>query len=795
MSTVATFPLSGGVAGAGGGSPTAQGRLDDAQKLLDGAITKAELLDTWRRVVSEEYRQAIEDDPRKTFALIRGQACPYFWVAEKLFEALRARYYRAWPDQGDPPASSGVFATATVSIRRTKDLDFGIEIAPGKLRLEGSQGRFYQNSGFVEWKPFQDKDQDVPFEAENPGFFYNLDFIAGPLGTITNQDGTVDTDAIDIEDLSKERTGDRADIVVGVSTTIEDATLSDRFFASDVGLYLRIDSGTNSGRVLRIQGFKESVLENPTGFFPRQLTLIDTPFVVQVSSAQADDGGAFTDQTSEARDYVVADDVTLLPAAPAVGDAYYLGGPLVFGGARIFVSTPGVAATDWIGVWEYFDGASYTALSGVTDATDAFRSAGDNAVTFTVPGDWATDTINSVTAFHIRFRLTTVTAITTQPLGTYAVLLQVATLTADTDVSWTMLDFGDLGLSLFSVPAFDGGRDDDLFLMGDDRGLYRQTNESDDAFRERAAVLDDSVTPAAINRAVNRFLQPFGETGLAFDTGVEAPRERIYKVKAAQLDDGGVFTDQTTAAQDHSTLDDMTLLPATAAAADAYYFTLDDPFTTIRLQMSTAGVGDWTLVWEYFDGTSFVALSNLVDPSDSFRLTGSHDITFDEPEVWPKSTVNSVFGRHVRARVTAVTTTTVQPLAAGVRLTRSVIDQFDGFFMDIDALDYYEDPTDSYPVNQFKLLLSEGELRGWFFVLLPFLSQEDVSIFLDDGPTTELSPGEFIGSASESGFMDIASEASDEVYAQIFDQLTRIRAGGHGFTFIRVVDTTTNPCP
>lgn len=134
----------------------------------------------------------------------------------------------------------------------------------------------------------------------------------------------------------------------------------------------------------------------------------------EVKAAVADDGGAQTDETTEANNDT-ADDLTLLPAAPATGDAYYIGGYGTFQGATINVSTAG-AGTYGL-TWEYWDGAAWSALSNVTDDTNDFTTGGSNDVTWDVPGDWATTTVNSVEAYFVRVRVSSFTDLTTQPLG------------------------------------------------------------------------------------------------------------------------------------------------------------------------------------------------------------------------------------------------------------------------------------------------------------------------------------------------------------------------------------------
>jgi hypothetical protein len=106
-------------------------------------------------------------------------------------------------------------------------------------------------------------------------------------------------------------------------------------------------------------------------------------------AAIADDGGAFTDETDEANN-ATTNDMTLMPASPVVGDAYIFGHHEQFGQLKLDITTLGTGGTI---TWEYWNGA-WTALSGVTDGTNSFANSGINIVSWTIPGDWATSTIN-----------------------------------------------------------------------------------------------------------------------------------------------------------------------------------------------------------------------------------------------------------------------------------------------------------------------------------------------------------------------------------------------------------------
>lgn len=235
--------------------------------------------------------------------------------------------------------------------------------------------------------------------------------------------------------------------------------------------------------------------------------------IIPPSEALQDDGGVFTDFTAEALSTVV-DDVPLLPAVPVVNDAFYFGLDLArFSSVRFLLTTPAVG--DHVIQWEYLDdGAIWQPLPDLNDGTDGFRNGGVRTVSWTPPDDWATF-VSPVTAtplFFVRARLVSFTGIATVPL---AATVQVGALLDDGTVKWTLYDFGPdkIGLELVEVEAFSGGRDDDLFVLGDERGIYRQPGETDEVFRDRVSRLADVVSPNAILSQLNRILRPLGFKG------------------------------------------------------------------------------------------------------------------------------------------------------------------------------------------------------------------------------------------------------------------------------------------
>ncbi len=148
---------------------------------------------------------------------------------------------------------------------------------------------------------------------------------------------------------------------------------------------------------------------------PETITLVVDNFSVCV----ADDGGALTTQTSEAASITV-NDLTLLPAAPVQEDAYYFGAASKFTYIYVHIGTNG--AGTWTITWEYYNGATWVALSIADEDINSFKGGtGVRYVSFSAPASWATTTINSIAnTYWVRARLSAYTAITTQPKGNQA---------------------------------------------------------------------------------------------------------------------------------------------------------------------------------------------------------------------------------------------------------------------------------------------------------------------------------------------------------------------------------------
>ncbi len=150
-----------------------------------------------------------------------------------------------------------------------------------------------------------------------------------------------------------------------------------------------------------------------------QYAAIDSFNMPTLQSCRKDDGGAFTNYTTAAKDDT-RDDVLPLRAAPAVGDAIYVGCSSKFRCLGVLTSIAGVGG--WTVTWEYWNGAAYVPIPGLTDETVGFTVFGIKMVYWAAaPADWQPDVINGAGPYyHVRGRLSAYPGpMTTQPKVTW----------------------------------------------------------------------------------------------------------------------------------------------------------------------------------------------------------------------------------------------------------------------------------------------------------------------------------------------------------------------------------------
>ena len=121
-------------------------------------------------------------------------------------------------------------------------------------------------------------------------------------------------------------------------------------------------------------------------------------------------------------------------------------------------------------------------------------------------------------------------------------------------------------------------------------------------------------------------------------------------------DDGGVLTGETGDANDPGT-NDVTLLATPMTVGDALYVGYRYRFSSTRIKYSTRGDGVGVVTWEYWNGTAWAALPQVVDGTANFtQPAGTYDVSWLTPAVWEPTEVLGLNLFWVRARVSAVTT-------------------------------------------------------------------------------------------------------------------------------------------
>ena len=141
-------------------------------------------------------------------------------------------------------------------------------------------------------------------------------------------------------------------------------------------------------------------------------------------------------------------------------------------------------------------------------------------------------------------------------------------------------------------------------------------------------------------------------------------------VGVAIADDGGVQTNETAAANSAGA-GDMTLGPALAVKDDAYYIGSRIPFSGVNLTISQIAK-DCTIVWEYYNGSTWATITGLVDGTTGLTVIGANNITFTPPVDWAKNTLTAGNKYYcIRARFSVVGGGYQQPLGTRAYINTS----------------------------------------------------------------------------------------------------------------------------
>lgn len=459
-------------------------------------------------------------------------------LASAIYQRQQSRFLRSHSSAGDQPASGWRRAAGYLRVQRTLDLTESRRLASGSMILDGPGGRRYSNVNDIFFDELETEARELYFACTVPGEIGNLDAYADADGLLTDEgigDAPNTPAYLSHANLSADRANTGGTIEVSADvlspSTIFDSGYPDQFLPQHKNLYVEIvdsDQPANVGRRLRIIAHQSPLVEDPvdTGLYPTSITVDDTPVYQNLKSVKLDDGGVFSDYTTEAADDT-PDDVPLLPAPATPGDILYIGAARPFTGVAVAVTTPAIGTFTLM--WQYFDGAFWVAFPFV-DGLAQWTTQGEGEVTWSPLTGWQPTVVDGFTAFWVRVRVQSVTILTQAPIAAKLQAIFYSKLEPGT-CHWRVLDWRDLGFDLERIDVMSGGRDAILDQIAEERGASpRQTGEGgsddidtvdnrdgDERFRQRISELADVVTPGAIARAVSRALEPYGVDGLAID--------------------------------------------------------------------------------------------------------------------------------------------------------------------------------------------------------------------------------------------------------------------------------------
>jgi hypothetical protein len=235
-------------------------------------------------------------------------------------------------------------------------------------------------------------DANITINIQNSGDVPSIRKAAGYTGTVTiNNAVTVKVSGVT----------EGAAITVIADETVGTLT------AGDVILSGRADS---TGKV-QTTSFNYEAAFNPTG-----VDVIVTARSQGIAiSARQSDNGVFTDFTTAAMNSTSAD-VTFFPASEVANqDSFYIGHTEQFGAMKLDIST--AATGTYTIAYQYWNGSTWASLTGVTDNTSSLSVTGENKVSWTIPGNWATSTQDGAGPYYyIRIMLTS-GSFTVNPIG------------------------------------------------------------------------------------------------------------------------------------------------------------------------------------------------------------------------------------------------------------------------------------------------------------------------------------------------------------------------------------------
>lgn len=173
---------------------------------------------------------------------------------------------------------------------------------------------------------------------------------------------------------------------------------------------------------------------------------------------------------------------------------------------------------------------------------------------------------------------------------------------------------------------------------------------------------------------------------------------------------GPTFVDETVDFNDGGA-GDWDVFPALEAVGDYAAFGFPEQFVKLTVDSTggTAGV-DGVVQWEYWNGTAWTALDNVVDGTSSFTaaLGSGQEVSWDLPTDWMPLTLGGSGGDlfYVRARITTVYTT-------NPAYSQGTVAGDGGYTQALDAILAF-DPTSFYFINiESRVVDDISEAAAW----------------------------------------------------------------------------------
>ena len=239
--------------------------------------------------------------------------------------------------------------------------------------------------------------QDITVVGGVKVFFTETGGVERDLGNIVGDSVSLTRDTEELEHFTNRSGQRRKDKVITVTESAQIDFQLDEINIDNLRYFFK------GGAISNVGAGTTAIVDQKETLAGELYNGVDYPGLTSVSMRQFLDYVYLFDGTSTYTDHSVeADTAAGTPFAinADAGDFLYCGKLTQFKELAIDIAT---AMTGYTGsLWEYWDGSAWQTLS--MTGTDDFSV--DATLTFTVPGDWALTTVNSVSAYWIRYSQT-----------------------------------------------------------------------------------------------------------------------------------------------------------------------------------------------------------------------------------------------------------------------------------------------------------------------------------------------------------------------------------------------------